>query len=313
MLRVYTTTYNIINITTIVIGSIIQYYLLVAAPTWYYLSDDLAVILLLPILIIIGIISANRAFLKRKIHKENFKYYEANNISIDNAVDNGSLTEEHIALLPRLANKELRPRRKREHINFDMFAYGELNDIGIKYSVDNFRINYSIRVFDDWNTVYNFHGDALIVEFINMKQQFENPIVYSGQYLKSKVEFPLPKREKYKNAYFYYDEKDDDDLNIIKKIISDYSNLFSYMDKQIVIFKDNNMIFLTSKKHKFKIKIPLLITKGIFENKINNQKGQIYRFIMFLTDISRMMNMRPEKRQKIIDDFIAQKEESNLQ
>ncbi|WOO89051.1 hypothetical protein R2F61_09320 [Mollicutes bacterium LVI A0078] len=286
--------YNLVNILSLAILIPIQVLnFTLWFDSYYWLisdGDDAIVLLFWPLLLLWGIIALNRKMMRRVIHKENTMLYQANNINIDNEKDNGQIPQDGLEALPTSSIRQVRRTMK-----LDTTFFGELNDLGIKYAVDDFKYTLSYRRGDDTHYAYNLSGNALVVssdrvDFCDKWVVFINHKVHikSCKYLQPNYENINLKNKSC--DLLYYDQTTAEQLDRIKKIINANGDLFGRDDDVIVLFKENMFIYITTKNHKFKVKLPFIIHKMKYDSIVSEQKAQVYRFNQFLTNISRVID-----------------------
>lgn len=267
------------------------------------MGDDSSFLFLLvfwPIFAMIAIIKLNIAYIRNVIHKELKYHYEANNINHDTKRDSGSVTEQEKSYLPTYYL--MSTARLKSY--FDMQFWGTLDDIGISYKVDKFEYLWTKKDRNNNDSkVFKFKGNALVVDYKD-KEPFKEAIVFFNNrfndesstvrfFSESQAQFLLETKEEYsvndeKIGYLNYKQGDilETELTKVRNLIGETSDFFRKKPKLFVIFEGNRVVILTEEKHRFKIKIPLLIRKATIDNLISIQKGNIYRFNILLTKIS---------------------------
>ncbi len=285
--------YNLTNILGTIILGFFQILMFTGDNLWLYalMADDgeeLIVLIFWPILVLFGVIAFNKKLLRVFIHKQNQEMYVANNVHLDTKADKGSLPNDFISKLPSSTIKS----RVKKDMSADMIFSGTLDDIGLRYKIDNFNYRVSYRVGDDTKYAIRMDGDALIAE-LDQDLFGDDYIMYIGTGFKAK------------KLLINFDEFEDltdvglgllcfntksAKCELIKSTIESNQKFFENNGQVIAGFKNNQFILMTDKAHKFKIKLPYIIHKARLETIIDNQRAQVYRFNQFLVDITRMFN-----------------------
>lgn len=307
--------YNILNLISIVgliLSTIFIFYSI------FSLGNPLIfvlVVLFYPLFL--SIIGFNRKSFKKSLININKLHYEANGLNVDNDKDlSSSLTDEELELLPFLDEyhpKFINSNRKRylgleTNKNFNRIFYSEMEGSGIKYSIDDFKHLISAKYKEKnnkghWenksNTLFSFSGNALRVEFENFKFG-SNPITFINKPFKesiSKVKIKSPEKKTLSfneeeniktigSLFFEGDEDKIDSLNMIEEVIQKCKNMFTSKNKFFMILQNNSLILLTNNDKFSGEKIPLFIFGSKLDDITSDRKKQIYKFNMFLNDIS---------------------------
>ncbi len=286
--------YNLVNILTLVIFIPVQFFnFTLWYDSYYWLisdSDDAIVLLFWPLLMIWLIIAVNRKMMRKVIHKENVVLYQANNINIDEQRDDGQIPQDGLAALPSSSISRIRRNTK-----LDTTFFGELNDLGIKYAVDDFKYSLSYRRGDDTHYAYKLFGNALVItdEYADFGDEWVLFVNHKVHIRDIKYEQP-----NYKNIILnnnschllYENGSTDQQLGKIQAIIESNGELFARNDDVMVLFKANKFIYITTKDHKFKVRLPFIIHKMKYDAIVSEQKAQVYRFNQFLTNVSRVID-----------------------
>lgn len=286
--------YNIVNIVSTIALCIIQVLNLSFWLDWYLIfldGDEIKVLLFWPIILLGSIILLNKSLMRKFIHLQNKHMYAANNVNIDLQKDSGSIPNSAWYALPTSSVYGLNVKR-----HADMEFFGTLDDIGIKYSLDEFKYQLTYKQGDSTHTAGSVDGEALVVKiqenkfgsdwtlYINDMVNFTNMV-----YEQSK-QVPIQVGNE-KGIISYNDSTQQQELQLISSILKSNEAIFTKHGQVIAMFKEDMLIYITTKGSKFKMKIPFIITKPKLEKIINDQKSQIYRFNQLLVDISRGLNM----------------------
>lgn len=287
-------TYNTVNIASIITLTFIQIMNFTFWMDTYIIliegGDDLAIILFWPLLLLAAIIVLNKKSLRTFIHKQNEVMYQANNVNIDTRADNGSLDESVWEALPTSNIKRLRTKAKS-----DMSFWGTLDDIGVDYKIDDFKYTLTYRRGDDVHTAGSLKGDALVVQIPYNKfgpdwTIFCHNINFQKMQIKQEETTQVTVGDK-TGTLSYNSTVDNQTLEMIREVIENQPKIFGKNGKVIALFKENKLIYITTRDHKFKIKLPIIILKPRLEKIIVDQKAQVYRFNQFLGELSRGLNV----------------------
>lgn len=286
--------YNLINITSIITLTTVQ----IAVYTiwydqldyWINFSDDEAFVLtLIPVMFLILILNISTRIMKSLIHYYNQILYEANNINIDDYVDEGTIPESALAALPSSSKEDVCRR-----VGADKAYYGELDDLDLVYEVNKFTmvINYGQK--KQQSIAYQLRGQALITKttnynfgpdwtmFINQHVKIKDPV-----YVQPNVE-PIECDEIVGNIY-YEDSLSSKNLLLIKQLIENHPAIFADDSDLIGLFKDEHFILITEERAVTRFRVPFVIRKAKFNQIISEQKAEVYRFNQLLVEISRLL------------------------
>lgn len=283
--------YNTINIAATGVLLVTQFFNLTLWLSWYLLlldDDTIKILLFWPLLLLFGIIQLNKSLLRKFIHNQNKQMYEANNVNIDQVPDQGSLPADVWAALPVSSI-----RNSRINASSDLAFFGELNDIGIKYKLDEFNYSITYRAGDDTRSAANISGEALIVELENVDfgadwTVFANDQVSILNFQSKQQEVEIIGNDKVKGQLMY--NQNNLAIEKIKSIILSTPQAFDNHGQVIGMFKDQQFIYISTAGSKFKMRLSFIISKPGLEKIIIDQKAQVYRFNQFLVDISRALN-----------------------
>lgn len=283
--------YNVINIGASLILLPLQLLNLTIWQKMYYHwlsdSDFISVVLFWPLILLISIVVINMKNIRRFIHKSNEYIYAANNINIDEEEDKGSLSNDVYNELPTSKFRTTKLITK-----CDVTFWGTLDDIGINYIIND--LNYDLRYSfgDDYSYALEFRGQALDLIF--------NESIFGDEWILYEKNLRI-QRKMYKQKYTYKSKSNskivlhsNQDFTMKKDIVAgieaflEYNKeIFQEKRKVIALFKGDNLILIIDKNHKFKIRIPFVLTESKLEKIIYDQKGQVYRFNQFLVEMSR--------------------------
>ncbi len=287
--------YNLINITSIITLTTVQ----IAVYTiwydqldyWINFSDDEAFVLtLIPVMFLILILNISTRIMKSLIHYYNQILYEANNINIDDYVDEGTIPESALAALPSSSKEDVCRR-----VLADKAYYGELDDLDLVYEVNKFAmvINYGQK--KQQSIAYQLRGQALITKtanynfgpdwtmFVNQHVKIKDPV-----YVQPNVE-PIECDEIVGNIY-YEDSLSSKNLLLIKQLILNHPAIFADDSDLIGLFKDEHFILITEERAVTRFRVPFVIRKAKFNQIISEQKAEVYRFNQLLVEISRLLS-----------------------
>ena len=254
---------------------------------------DLAnLIVLTAIAAILGgetVINFNSKSMKKYICVDVASYLEANNINLDFEYDEGGATLENQSFFPYAVKGTC----TRSYLDFDLSKYGQFDDLGFSYSIDKFSASatqgsgkYSTTIYSKVGIVINFEFTENINEnaVVISSESFDTVPskwgeIYSEKFIPALKDYSSETIGKANKIIIFSKENDFDKYKKIK-----FSHEIFLREFHMVINKNTVSIF--TPKDKFKIKMPIILTKGKFERLISDEKRKIYNFNTYLYDLA---------------------------
>ena len=245
-------------------------------------------IVILPILFI-GCIIMNVSAMNYFISKNIEIYSKTNNINLDFEFDLGDTPHENRAFFPYNPKiYELAPS-----MSFDLIKSGEFEDLGFSYSVDDFRCQCKAGHLSNDKTIYSKTG--VVTNFVFNKNINEVPIVISSKsfdkksYKKNNIlsEFFIPalkgyNRETYKTVQELMIFSKNNEFHRYKQLLVSHE----IFKKEFHMIINKKTVSIFTPEDKFKIKVPIILTKNKLEKIISNEKGRMYDFNTYLYDLA---------------------------
>ena len=284
--------YNIISIIALLISTVGTYYMFEYvrnANIRYSYNSDYYTIVAVPIVVGMLIIAANFKSMKKYIYKYIAMHLEANNVNLDFEYDEGGTTLDNKSYFP-YGTKE---SYLRSELKFDLSKQGTFDDLGFSYLIDEFSASatkgsgkYKKTIYSKSGVVINFEFTESINEnaVVISSESFDN-VSFKGGGIYSK--FFIPALKDYTSETIETPNKivifsKENDFDRYKNI--NFSHEIFLREFHMVINKNTVSIF--TPKDKFKIKMPIILTKSILEKLISDEKGKTYNLNTYLYDLA---------------------------